>query len=229
MAMVDIAALEPFTERATELLVRLAQEGDPQLAKAYDELLFEALYAVVRQRGVTLAMRAAESSVKGVWLPRVQPSDLDAIALDATVGALERARRTAERFDPARGDGASWALGAAGFAYIDAVRDFYLVRRKGQAVSVDPAELGPLADQRVAGPSPEHIAETRAALMDALNRLSADERYVVLAQAQYGMSYAEIAQYRFGDVLETKRVDTVLQSARRKLAIAERAWNAAHR
>lgn len=224
--MVDMSALEPFAERATELLVRLAQESDPLLAKAYDELLFKDLYDVVRRRGVTLAMRAAESAVKGVWLPRVQPGDLDAIALDATVGALERARRTADRFDPARGDGASWALGAAGFAYIDAVRDFYLVRRKSESVNVDPAELGQLSDRYVSSPSPELIAETRAALMDALDHLTSDERYVVLAQAQYGMSYAEIATYRFGSPLEVKKVDTLLQSARRKLAVAERAWNA---
>ncbi len=224
--MVDTSALEPFAQRATELLVRLAQEHDPQLARAYDELLFKDLYNVVRRRGVSLAMRAAETAVKGVWLPRVQPGDLDAIALDATVGALERARRTADRFDPDRGDGASWALGAAGFAYIDAVRDFYLTRRKGQSVSVDPADLGVLADQRVTGASTEQIAETRAALIDALDRLTADERYVVLGQAQFGMSYAEMATYRFGSPLETKKVDQLLQSARRKLTEAEQAWNA---
>lgn len=223
--MVDISALEPFAERATELLVRLGQEGDPALARAYDELLFKDLYNVVRRRGVSLAMRAAETSIKGVWLPRVQPGDLDAIALDATVGALERARRTAARFDPERGDGASWALGAAGFAYIDAVRDFYQVRRKGETVNVDPADLGYLVDQGPSGPTPDQIAETRAALLDALNRLTEDERFVVLAQAQYGMSYAEIAQYRFGGPLDVKKVDRVLQSARRKLAEAERAWN----
>jgi DNA-directed RNA polymerase specialized sigma24 family protein len=225
MAMVDTSALEPFAERATELLVRLAHEQNPQLARAYDELLFKDLYNVVRRRGVSLAMRAAETAVKGVWLPRVQPGDLDAIALDATVGALERARRTADRFDPARGDGGSWALGATGFAYIDAVRDFYLVRRKGELVNVDPADLDELAGQRTTGATTEQIAETRAALMDALERLTSDERYVVLAQAQYGMSYTEIATYRFGSPLETKKVDRLLQSARRKLTVAERAWN----
>lgn len=224
--MVDTSALEPFADRATELLVRLAHEQDPQLARAYDELLFKDLYNVVRRRGVALAMRASQTAVKGVWLPRVQPADLDAIALDATVGALERARRTADRFDPERGDGATWALGAAGFAYIDAVRDFYLVRRKGEAVNVDPAELDELTDQQSSVATPEQIAETRAALMDALDRLTPDERYVVLAQAQYGMSYTEMATYRFGNPLEVKRVDRLLQSARRKLAEAERAWNA---
>lgn len=223
--MVDTSALEPFADRSTELLVRLAEEQDPHLARAYDELLFKDLYNVVRRRGVSLAMRAAETGVKGVWLPRVQPGDLDAIALDATVGALERARRTADRFDPDRGDGASWALGAAGFAYIDAVRDFYLVRRKGESVNVDPTELGELADQRITGATTEQIVETRAALMDALARLTNDERYVVLAQAQYGMSYTEIATYRFGGPLETKKVDRLMQSARRKLTEAERAWN----
>jgi DNA-directed RNA polymerase specialized sigma24 family protein len=59
-----------------------------------------------------------------------------------------------------------------------------------------------------------------------LDRLTADERYVVLGQAQYGMSYAEMATYRFGSPLETKKVDQLLQSARRKLTEAEQAWNA---
>ena len=223
--MVDTSALEPFAARATELLLRLARENDPSLARAYDELLFKDLYDVVRRRGVGLAMRAAETSLRGGWGPRVQPGELDAIGLDATVGALERARRTATRFDPQRGDGASWALGAAGYAYIDAVRDFYLVRRKGDTVTVDPTTLADLADHQFAGPTPDQIAETRAALLHALSRLSDDERFVILAQAQYGMSYAEIAQYRFGGPLEVKKVDKLLQSARRKLAEAERAWN----
>lgn len=224
--MIDDSSLGRFGERATELLVRLAQDPDPALAKAYDELLFKDLYDVVRRRGVLLAMRASESTASGVWIPRVQPGDLDVVALDATVGALERARRTADRFDPRRGDGASWALGAAGFAYIDAVRDFYLTRRKGEALPTEPAELGEIADATVSAASPERIAETRAALIDALGRLTSDERYVILAQAQYGMSYSEIATYRFGGPLETKKVDRLLQSARRKLADAERAWNA---
>lgn len=223
--MVDTSALEPFSARATELLLRLAQEHDPALARAYDELLFQDLYSIVRRRGLSLAMNAAEKSIKGVWVPRVQPGDLDAISLDATVGALERARRTASRFDPDRGDGASWALGAAGFAYVDAVRDFYRVRRKGDTVSVDPAELAELTDQHGSGPTPEQITETRQALLHALSRLTDDERFVILAQAQYGMSYAEMAQYRFGGPLEVRKVDRLLQSARRKLAEAERSWN----
>jgi RNA polymerase sigma factor (sigma-70 family) len=223
--MVDTSALERFGARATDLLVRLAHEADPALEKAYDELLFRDLYDVVRRRGIALAMRPAETSIKGVWLPRVQPGDLDAIALDTTVAALERARRTAARFDPQRGDGASWALGAAGYAYVDAVRDFYLTRRKGAVQSVDPAELGDLPDPRGSSANPAQIAETRAALVDALSRLTDDERFVVLAQAQYGMSYAEIAQYRFDGPLDVKRVDRLLQSARRKLTAAERAWN----
>ncbi len=223
--MVDTSALEPFAERATELLVRLANEQDPSLARAYDELLFKDLHDVIRRRGVALAMRAAETASQGVRVPRVQPADLDAVALDATVAALERARRTADRFDASRGDGASWALGAAGFAYIDVVRDFYQVRRVGETVSVDPVELGELSDQRTTSASPERIAETRAALLQALERLTSDERYAVLAQAQYGMSYIEIATYLFGDPLEVKKVDSLLQRARRKLAEAERAWN----
>ena len=223
--MVDSSALSPFAERATELLLRLARERDPSLARAYDELLFRDLHDVIRRRGVSLAMQAAGSSDSDVWVPRVQPADLEAIALDATVAALERARRTADRFDPARGDGASWALGAAGFAYIDVVRDFYQVRRKAQSVSVDPADLEGISSRHTASASPEYIVETRAQLLEALKLLTDVERYAVLARAQYGMSYAEIATYLYGDPLAVKKVDTLLQRSRRKLAEAERAWN----
>jgi len=59
----------------------------------------------------------------------------------------------------------------------------------------------------------------------ALDRLTPQERFAVLAQAQYGMAYSEIATYMFNDPLQTKQVDRLLQAARRKLAEAERAWN----
>jgi RNA polymerase sigma factor (sigma-70 family) len=224
-AVQESSALAAFAERATDLLTQLAREADPALARAYDELLFDVLHDVVRRRGAALAARAATGSEGGIELPRVRAGDLDEISLDVTVAALERARRTADRFDPERGDGASWALGAAGFAYIDVVRSFYQTRRKGRLVPVDPVDLGSLMDQRHRSTSPEDVAVTRAALVDALGRLDEDERFAILARAQYTMSYAEIATYLFGSPTAVKAVDGLLQRARRKLAQAEEAWN----
>jgi DNA-directed RNA polymerase specialized sigma24 family protein len=223
----SVSPLHDFAERATALLVRMASDPDPALASAYDELLFEPLYRVIRQRGTSLAMQAAKRIGPDVTVPAVQPGDLDAIAIETTVSALERARSSAGRFVAERGDGASWALGAAGTAYIDVVRDFYGVRRKLQAVPVDPQSLTKVADTHRTAVSPEQVVETRAALEAALSRLTPEERYVVLARKQFGLSYAEIATYLFGQPDATRRVDNLWQSARRKLTAAERAWNAA--
>lgn len=215
----------PIADRATELLVLIAHDQSPALAREYDELLFRDLYQAVRRRGSALALQTTERLPTAPWLPRVRPADSEPIALDVTVSALERARRTAGRFDPKRGNGASWAFGAAGYAYIDVVRDFYETRRRGSTISVEPDVLEEVASRVSMAASPEQIVETRAALEAALSQLTVEERFVVLAQAQYGMSYSEIAMYLFGDASRAKRVDTVLQQARRKLAEAERAWN----
>lgn len=220
--MADVPALRAFAERATELLVGIARENDLGLARAYDTLLFDVLRDVVRRRGASLAVGV---SAEPIWLPKVRPADLDPIANDVTVAALERARRTADRFDPTRGDGASWALGAARFAYIDVVRDFYQVRRIGSTESVDPADLDEFASARQAESSAEEIAMTRAALEAALAALSAEERFVVLARAQYGMSYREIATYLYSNPNDTKKIDLILQRARRKLGDEEQRWN----
>lgn len=213
-----------YAERATELLVRIADTPTPELERAYDALLFPVLLPIVRRRGIALAAGVRSATGAEISVPRVRPADLDSISLDVTVAALAVARRTAERFDPRRGDGATWAIGAAKLAYLDVVRDFYQTRRAGTQVPTDPEDLATLSDLQRRSVSPEEVAETRAALRAALDRLTEDERFVVLAQAQYGMSYAEIATYRFGDPSATKTVDRLLQSARPKLAEAEAAW-----
>lgn len=223
--MAYASALQPFADRATELLVQYAHGGDPRVARAYDELLFNVLFGVVRRRGSTLAAPTSDIEGGRLWVPPVAPSDLEVISVDVTVAALQGARRTASRFDPARGDGASWALGAARFAYVDTVRAFYGARRAGTSMPTDPVDITELADATAAVGSPERIVEVRAALQAALATLTHEERVAVLGQSQYGMSYAELAIYLFGDAAHRKRVDRLLQTARRKLADFERTWN----
>jgi DNA-directed RNA polymerase specialized sigma24 family protein len=67
-------------------------------------------------------------------------------------------------------------------------------------------------------------AEEQDLLTRALAELTDDERYVIVAQAHYGLTYAEIALYRWKDETATKRVDRLLQSAKRKLAEVQAAW-----
>lgn len=223
--MVDSPALQPFAERATELLVQFAQDGDPGVARAYDELLFNVLFGVVRRRGASLAAPTGDSLGVSLWVPAVSPGDVEAISVNVTVAALQAARRTASRFDPSRGDGASWALGAARFAYVDTVRSFYDARRRGTTVPVDPVDITELADASTVVGSPERVVEVRAALQAALATLTHEERVAVLGQSQYGMSYAEISTYMYGNAASAKRVDRLLQAARLKLAEFERNWN----
>jgi DNA-directed RNA polymerase specialized sigma24 family protein len=66
--------------------------------------------------------------------------------------------------------------------------------------------------------------EVKDALQRALDLLTDDERYVILATLQYGFTYRETAELRFGDATETKRVDRLLQTARAKLREVHQAW-----
>lgn len=216
-----------LSRRATHLLLQIAAEARPELTRAYDELLFSIIYRTVKERGRLMALDAARRIGAAPSLPPVPAADLDLVAINVAVAALANARRTAARFDPSRGDGASWALGAAALAYVDVVREQYQTRRVGVSEATDPSDLAALADRQSTAASPEAVVEARQALEHALSQLSEDERFVVLAQAHYGMSYAEIALYRFRDAKATKRVDRLLQTARLKLDQAERDWNAA--
>jgi len=161
-------------------------------------------------------------------VPVVPACDVDLIANDVAVHALERARATARRFDPARGDGVMWALRAAAFSYVDVVRATYGTRRALTIVPSDDEELAAAVDTGGGAPDPAVVVEQRAALDAALATLAHDERFVVLATMHYGLSYAETAQLLFGDAgqVQVRRVDRLRQSARRSLANAEERWRA---
>ena len=215
--------LAHVAEEASRLLVAVAA-GDEEAAQRYDTLLYPVLLKVVKLRGQSLQQQARGLVGRSVSVPVVPAGDINMIANDVTVEALSRARRNASKFDPARGDGATWAINAAALAYVDVVRTTYGTRRVASAVPVDPDELD--APASLSGFDPAAITETRAALDAALQGLTREERFVVLARYQAGMPYAEIALYLFDDAQKSKAVDNLLQSARRKLAAAERDWNA---
>ena len=218
-----MAAHDPLAERSTQLLLSIAS-GDVDAAREYDGLLFEFLRNVARTRGRFLAADAAArigTAPPGVSFSVPVGTDLEEAASVAAQIALARAKASALRFDATRGDGASWALGNLGHAYRDAVRDLGRTRRLLVEVPVEDEVL-----QGYAGTSddPYEVAAERDALQRALDLLDADERYVLIAQVHYGLTYREIAMYRFNDPAATKKVDRLLQSSKRKLREAHEQW-----
>lgn len=222
------AMAEP-TEIASRasMLLRAIAAGVPGAAQDYDTLLYPIVYAAVKQRGRLLASQAGRlTGTDGIPVPVVPACDMDWIANDVAVHALEHARATACRFDPARGDGVTWALRAATFSYVDVVRATYGSRRALTIVPTDDEQLTTAIDAAGGSPDPSVVVEQRAALDDALAALTDEQRFVVLATMHYGLSYAETARLLFGDAGQIRRVDRLRQSARRSLAEAERRWRA---
>ena len=217
-----MAAHDPLAERATSLLSAVAQ-GDTEAASQYDALLFGFLRDTALRRGRALAGEAAARAGVEVGSGGFVPaSELEEVATVAAEIALRRARASALRFDPNRGDGASWALGALGHAYRDAVRE---VTRSRRGLVEQPTEDAALATHAALIDADPYLqVEVRDALARALEKLQPNERFAILALLQYGMPYAEISLYLFGDETQTKRVDRLLQSAREKLRHAHAEW-----
>lgn len=212
---------EPVARRATALLVAIAA-GDHTMVHQYYGLLFDLLAKVALRRGRFMAADVAQrlgSTEAGS--ATIHSSDLETTAYDAAKLALWRAVAAARRFDPARGDGASWALGNLGTAYYDTARAQSGARRRYTEVATDIAELEAAAPW---ASDPALEVEARDGLDWALSTLKPEERAVILARLHYGMAYREIAAEILGDERATKRVDTLLQSARAKLAKAHEAW-----
>lgn len=217
---------EELATRATSLLVAVA-EGRMGAAQEYDTLLYPVIFNAVKQRGRLLVRQAAQlTGTDGMSVPFVPDCDLEWVANDVAVHALDRARANAGKFDPTRGDGASWALRQAAFSYVDVVRSTYDARRAITMVPTTDEQLTTAANRLRVVDDPAVVVEQRAALDAALAALPVDERSVVLLTMYYGLTYAETAELVFRDASQVRRVDRLRQSARRRLAAAEQAWRA---
>ena len=209
--------------QSTTRLLNAIAGGDTSAVSEYDALLFPVLRDVALRRGRFMAADvAAQLGVEHTSAQAVRSADLEEVAVVAAEMALQRARASALRFDEARGDGASWALGALGHAYLDAVRAVTGSRRLLIEIPATDEALDSRSELEQADPHAQ--TEAKDALQYALGALTDDERLVVIARLHYGMSYREIAAYRFHDETQTKRVDRLLQSARGKLHVAHEAW-----
>ena len=213
---------EAVAARATALLLAV-RDGNRNAVELYDDLLFETLLATGLRRGRFLAASAAARFGAAAPQGDLSGVDWDAVASDAANTALARARAAALRFDPAKGDGVSWALGALGPAFLDELRKATGARKRIEELPLSDMDVvNPLAGS--AGGDPHTIAAARDSLRRALAALDDDERYVVVAALHYGMSHREIAAYRFGDPDQERRVGRLLERARYRLRGAHAEW-----
>lgn len=209
----------PVAQQATALLLAIAVEPDGPAGQAYDALCYPALLRFLRNRAGLAKWTATQQTGTGGELPFVVFADADEVAHDAVVLGLRRAKRAAERFDPAKGDGLSWALRQTVYAYREVVVERAGARRKLRVAPVDDARLEEIAEARAVSDPADEVAA--ADLLDrCMAPLNPEEAQAVLLFERSGCSYQEIAMILFGSATATKRVDRLLQGARAKMRAA---------
>lgn len=129
-------------------------------------------------------------------------------AEDVTATAFERAYRRAGSFNPARGTRRAWLFGIARNAALDELR-----RRKRTAALLEEPAAGE--------PSPEESADValrRAALRQAMKRLTARERELVALRFFAGLTVAEIADViSVGERAAAMRLHRTIEKLRREM------------
>lgn len=213
-------------DRASALLMAVARDPDGDAVRAFDALLYPEVLHYVRRRNRQLAQETLRLTGTGdMGVPLVGVAELDEVAHDVTVLALQRARAAARRFNPNRGDALDWVLRAAGFAYLDVVRTRMDARRQLRVDPVEDEALEQVVDQSPAEDIADQVA--RRLLLDAcLQQLSPDQRAAVLLCDRFGFTHAGTAEVMYGDRRQVKRVGYLLTEGRRKLAAC---WKAAIR
>jgi RNA polymerase sigma-70 factor, ECF subfamily len=127
-------------------------------------------------------------------------------AEDVTATAFERAYRRAGSFNPSRGTRRAWLFGIARNAALDELRR----RRRTTELTSEP-----IADDAPAEEAAE-VAMRRAALREAMGKLSARERELVALKFFAGLSTAEIATViSVGERAAAMRVHRTIEKLRR--------------
>jgi len=133
-------------------------------------------------------------------------------AEDVTATAFERAYRRSGSFNPARGTRRAWLFGIARNAALDELR-----RRKRTTELTSE----PVADEAPADEAAE-VAVRRAALREAMAKLSHRERELVALKFFAGLTTAEIASVlAVGERAAAMRVHRTIEKLRRACNEAE--------
>ena len=128
-------------------------------------------------------------------------------AEDVTATAFERAYRRAGSFNPSRGTRRAWLFGIARNAALDEMRRPPADHR---------ADLGAGRRRRAAAEEAAEVAMRRAALREAMAKLSARERELVALKFFAGLSTAEIASViSVGERAAAMRVHRTIEKLRR--------------
>ena len=217
MGIVVTPAANVDPERATLLLLAVAAAPDDQkVAAAFDDCLYPVVLASVRKRNQYFASAAARAPEQAQpWVPQVSEADLDHMVHSTAVLALQRARRSAGRFDPEKGDAIAWVLRNAQFAWIEEARKAAPNPRRHGIPTADD-ELA-AEGHRSGGCDVADQAATAVDLNDCLNRLPPEEQQAVMLCLHLGFSHREAAEMMMGDRERHKRVDKLLQQARTRL------------
>lgn len=204
-------------ERATLLLLAVAAAPEDQaVAAAFDDCVYPVVLASVRKRHRYFASAAARSPEQAQpWAPEVSEADLDHMVHSTAVLALQRARRSADRFDPNKGDAIAWVLRNAQFAWIEEARKAAPNPRRHGIPTAD-ADLA-AEGHRSGGCDVADHAATVADLNDCLNQLPLEEQKAVVLCLHLGFSHREAAEMMMGDPERYKRVDKLLQQARTRM------------
>jgi RNA polymerase sigma-70 factor (ECF subfamily) len=155
------AAIPAPPSTDAELIARCAQQ---------DRAAFRALYAKWSARLHGVALRITRDP---------------ALAADATHDAFVQVWQQAGRFDPDKGEAASWLTTLARYRALD------MVRRRGREVfgheSAEEADLGPDALTQLMA------ADAGGALKRCLELLTAERRNLVLMAFVNGLSHSQLA------------------------------------
>lgn len=216
MGAVATPAANVDPERATlQLLAVAAAPDDQKMAAAFDDYLYPVVLAFVRKRHRYFASDAARAPDQvQPWVPPVSESDLDHMVHSTAVLALRRARASACRFDPGKGDAIAWVLRAAPFAWVDEARKAAPNPRR-HGIPTDDLELA--AADRSQGCDVADQAAIVVDLNNCLNQLPPEERQAVILCLHHGLTYREAAEVMMGDRERYKRVDKILQQARTRM------------
>jgi RNA polymerase sigma-70 factor (ECF subfamily) len=135
--------------------------------------------------------RAAFRLLYAAWSARLHGVALritrdPALAADATHDAFVQIWQQAGKFDPSRGEAASWLMSLARYRALD------LVRRRGREV----LGLEPELEQQDTAADPLHALMQSAeggALQRCLGQLAADRRQLVVLAFVEGLSHSQLA------------------------------------
>lgn len=213
--------IEELDRRGRQLLAELEADPRSDCWRQFDNLFYEPVFKYLRAKQPLLGARVARYlGGAGNLAPEILPEEIGEVLHDATQTALRRVRENAWKFVPERGSPTQWVLGAAEFAYVDVAKAIVEARRSAKLTFVDPSELLDHVDAKSTEEHVLRLLEDADALADAASHLEPEEWTALRLRVTAHHSRLETALLMFRDETAVRRVDRLVESAKRKLAVA---------